>query len=68
MAEIVAMFLLTLSAFCLGWIGCEYWLRRQSALVAVSGNKRCEVCATALPKSAIRSHDGRWLCARHKHG
>ncbi len=35
--------------------------------VSVSASTRvCEVCQQPLPVDAIRTHDGRWRCAKHK--
>ena len=52
----------SLGLLSVGWGLCLWYLRAKTDGALVTGTKRCAECQTALASTAIRCHDGRWLC------
>jgi flagellar basal body-associated protein FliL len=54
--------------------GYFYYLQRKlklnkavpPAATIAAGVRMCSICGTALPKTAVRTHEGKWRCAEHK--
>ncbi len=72
----VTTFLACLVCFALGWVGRAWIFPSRVVVLAhtceqcqkpmIIGAHRCDVCDDQLPKSAIRTHSGKWRCAEHK--
>ncbi len=42
------------------------WTAHHCPYDVAAPERVCEVCGVSLPVDAVRTHDGHWLCRRHK--
>lgn len=58
-------FTLTVLAMAVGWFA-RRWYVSSRPMIEQRGEKTCGICSTPLAANALRTHDGRWRCLKHK--